>query len=175
MNATKQTAPEKLRPRREAKMHATKHTLPKKTRSKLVKLLQSSLVDAIDLASHAKQAHWNVKGANFIALHELFDQVHADLGGFADLLAERLVILGGQAHGTVREAACASSLAEYPVSASSGAEHVDALSTSLATYGTSLRDAIDAADKLGDQNTADLFTEVSRGIDKLLWFVESHA
>ena len=156
-------------------MHPTKNTLPNETRSKIIELLQARLADVIDLTSHAKQAHWNVKGPNFIALHELFDQIYGELGEYSDTIAERLVGLGGQAYGTVHEAAKRSALTEYPVDVSAGAKHVDALGDSLATFGKSVREAIDAAGELGDQATADLFTEVSRGIDKSLWFVDAHS
>ena len=155
-------------------MHPTKNTLAEDIRRSAVELLQARLSDAGDLASHAKQAHWNVKGANFIALHELFDQIHGELDDYVDMIAERLVGLGGQAYGTVRESARRSSLAEYPVDATSWEHHVDAFSNSLAAYGKLVREAIDSAAQIGDQDTSDLFTGVSRGIDKSLWFVESH-
>lgn len=155
-------------------MHKTKNTLPDNTRKSVIALLQDRLYDAIDLTSQAKQAHWNVKGANFIALHELFDQIHGEANGHADLIAERLVALGGQAEGTVRVAAAKSALAEYPLEASAQAEHVDALSSALAKFGQLVRDASDTAGDAGDQDTCDLFTEVSREVDKSLWFVEAH-
>lgn len=155
-------------------MHKTKNTLADNTRKTVIPLLQARLYDAIDLTSQAKQAHWNVKGPNFIALHELFDQVHGEADGHADLIAERLVALGGQAQGTVRISATNSELAEYPLNASAQADHVDALSSALAKYGQLVRDASDIAGDAGDQDTSDLFTEISREVDKSLWFVEAH-
>src|SRR5437870_289845 len=127
-----------------------------------------------DLALQTKQAHWNVKGPNFIALHELFDEVVDEVFEHADDLAERAVQLGGTALGTARIAAKASRLTEYRLDISSGREHVAALSAAIAKFGASARRAIDAANALGDADTADLFTEISRGIDKLLWKVEAH-
>jgi starvation-inducible DNA-binding protein len=155
-------------------MFKTKNDLPKATRTKLIDLLNARLADCVDLQSQVKHAHWNVKGPNFIALHELFDKINDDLLNYVDEIAERAVQLGGVAAGTVRAAAKNSSLDEYPSSAVDGRSHVEALSTALAAFGKSIRAAIEAATKLDDADTADLFTEVSRGIDKWLWFVEAH-
>ncbi len=155
-------------------MHPTKNDLPGKTRERIIELLNARLADAADLYSQAKQAHWNVKGSSFIALHELFDEVAGVVLEFVDLIAERAVQLGGTATGTVRCAAASSSLSEYPLDITGGNEHVNALSSALASFGHLARRAIDLASELGDQGTADLFTEVSRGIDKYTWFVEAH-
>ncbi len=155
-------------------MHTSKIDITKDTRSKLIEILNQSLADAADLKSQAKQEHWNVKGMNFIALHELFDQVATEAEAYTDLIAERITTLGGTALGTVRLAAARSSLSEYPHEITDGHDHVDALSTALADFGKSVRKNIDEADELGEKDTADLFTEVSRGTDKLLWFVEAH-
>ncbi len=155
-------------------MHNTKNDLPKETREKMIATLNSRLADASDLKSQAKQAHWNVKGMSFIALHELFDEVATQAEGYTDLIAERVTILGGTALGTVRVAASNSTLSEYPLEITDGADHVDALSSALADFGKKVRANIDEANDLGDMDTADLFTEVSRGIDKFLWFVEAH-
>lgn len=156
-------------------MHKTKNDLQEKIRIQVVTLLQERLSEAIDLVSHAKQAHWNVKGPSFIALHELFDKVYANAGDYSDLLAERIVQLGGTAEGTIRVAAKKSELPEYPLTIASGKEHVEALSRSLAYFGEEIRKGIDRADEIGDKDTADIFTEISRGVDKDLWFVEAHA
>lgn len=155
-------------------MHKTKIDLSKETREKLVDILNSRLADAIDLQTQAKQAHWNVKGMSFIGLHELFDQVATHVEDYVDSIAERVTALGGTAMGTARVVAEKSSLQEYPHEITDGADHVDALSTALADFGKNVRKNIDDADELEDQDTADLFTEISRGIDKDLWFVEAH-
>lgn len=155
-------------------MHKTKIDIKTDDREKIIETLNARLADASDLKSQAKQAHWNVKGMSFIALHELFDQVATEAEGYTDLIAERITTLGGTALGTVRVAAANSSLSEYPLEITDGADHVDALSTALADFGKKVRQNIDDMDELGDKNTADLFTEISRGIDKSLWFVEAH-
>jgi len=155
-------------------MHKTKNDIAKGKRERLVEILNSRLADSLDLKSQAKQAHWNVKGMSFIGLHELFDRVSVEAEAYTDTIAERITALGGTALGTVRVSANKSSLSEYPLEITDGADHVDALSTALADYGKKVRAGIDEADKLEDQDTADLFTEVSRGVDKLLWFVEAH-
>lgn len=155
-------------------MHSTKNDLAKEKREKIVEILNARLADAIDLKTQAKQAHWNVKGHHFIGLHELFDQVATAAEAHTDLIAERVTALGGTALGTARVVAQKSTLAEYPLEIFDGTAHVDALSTAMADFGKSVRRGIDETDELGDADTADLFTEVSREIDKLLWFVEAH-
>lgn len=155
-------------------MHPTRNDLPEAARTKIVALLQSRLCDAIDLSRQAKQAHWNVKGPHFIALHGLFDAVYEHAVVATDEFAERLVQLGGTADGTVGRVARTTSLPAYPANAVSGSEHVAALATSMAAFGKAVRWAIDEAAKQGDADTADLFTEVSRGADKDLWMVEAH-
>ena len=155
-------------------MHNTKIDINKGSREKLVAILNQRLADASDLKSQAKQAHWNVKGMNFIALHELFDRIATELDPVVDDIAERITTLGGTALGTVRIAAQNSSLAEYPLEITDGPAHADALSNALADFGKKVRSDIDTTDGLGDADTADLFTGISRSIDKLLWFVEAH-
>jgi starvation-inducible DNA-binding protein len=155
-------------------MYKTKNDLSESVRSKAVGLLNARLADCIDLQTQTKQAHWNVKGPNFIGLHELFDKINEEVEDYVDEIAERVVQLGGVAEGTARIAAKRSSLAEYPVSLADGRSHVDALSSVLAAFGKAARKGIEEANELGDLDTADLFTEVSRGIDKWLWFVEAH-
>ena len=155
-------------------MFKTKNDLPEAARVKAVDLLNARLADCIDLQTQTKQAHWNVKGPNFIALHELFDKVNEDVEDYVDDIAERAVQLGGVAEGTARMVAKRSALAEYPAKTLDGHGHVEALSSALAAFGKAARHAIDQSNDMGDLDTADLFTEVSRGIDKWLWFVEAH-
>lgn len=154
--------------------YETLNDLSKVARASLVALLNQRLADAVDLQSQVKQAHWNVKGPHFIALHELFDKIYEAVSEYVDLIAERAVQLGGIAEGTVRVAASRSRLDEYPLTISDGEAHVNALSRALAEFGREARLAIDEADGFDDADTADIFTEVSRGIDKWLWFVEAH-
>jgi starvation-inducible DNA-binding protein len=155
-------------------MFKTKNDLPEGTRVKAVELLNARLADCKDLQTQVKQAHWNVKGPNFIALHELFDKINDEVEEYVDEIAERAVQLGGVAEGTARMVAKRSSLADYPANVVDGRSHVEALSTALAAFGKAARKAIEQANELCDLDTADLFTEVSRGIDKWLWFVEAH-
>jgi starvation-inducible DNA-binding protein len=155
--------------------HKTKNDLSENVRGKMIELLNQRLADVLDLGLQAKQAHWNVKGPHFIGLHELFDKVAEEVEKFTDEIAERSVELGGVALGTAQVIAKNSRLAAYPLDLASGKEHVAALSSALAKFGASARASIDTAGDAGDADTADLFTEVSRGVDKLLWFVEAHA
>jgi starvation-inducible DNA-binding protein len=156
-------------------VYRTKVDPSENVRNSAIGLLQPRLADAVDLATQAKQAHWNVKGPGFIALHELFDKVAGEAGEYGDLIAERIAALGGIAEGTARVAAERSKLPKYPLNISDGPAHIEALSNALAAFGESVRSAIDAAAEIGDQGTADVFTEVSRGVDKHLWLVQAHA
>ena len=140
----------------------------------VIDLLNQSLAGTIDLKLQAKQAHWNVKGEAFIALHELFDTISTQADNYADMIAERAVQLGGIAQGTVQIVSKNTKLAVYPVDMQDSQKHVKALSTALGTLADFLRSAIDSSDESGDAVTADLFTEVTRGLDKLRWFVESN-
>ncbi|MFN0244713.1 MAG: DNA starvation/stationary phase protection protein Dps [Planctomycetota bacterium] len=156
-------------------LYRTKNDLSEPARAQLVELLNANLAAGIDLYLATKHAHWNVKGPNFIALHELFDQVAAIVLTAVDDIAERAVQLGGTAHGTIQSAAKQTNLKAYPTGIVDGRDHVEALSSTLAAFGAQARAAIAQATDIGDANTADLFTEVSRNVDKQLWFVEAHA
>jgi starvation-inducible DNA-binding protein len=156
------------------RLHPTKNDLSKEIRSRSVILLGKALADCIDLQTQTKQAHWNVKGPQFIALHKLFDEINEDVEDYVDTIAERAVQLGGSVEGTARAVAAKSSLPEYPLEITSGPEHVAALARALAAFGKTARKGIAQADQSGDADTADVFTEVSRGIDKWLWMVEAH-
>ncbi|MFL5447225.1 MAG: DNA starvation/stationary phase protection protein Dps [Gemmatimonadales bacterium] len=155
-------------------LFSTKNDIPADARSRIAELLNRRLADCIDLQTQCKQAHWNVKGPSFIGLHKLFDDINTDVEEYVDLLAERLVQLGGVAEGTARCVAERSTLREYPLEISSGQDHVEALSTALASFGRGCREGIDQLDELGDADGADILTEISRGVDKWLWFVEAH-
>jgi starvation-inducible DNA-binding protein len=157
------------------KLYETENDLPGNTRAALCQLINQRLVDALDLQLQLKQAHWNVKGPHFIGLHELFDDVNESVASHVDLIAERIVQLGGIALGTVRVAAARSRLEEYPLDIADGALHVEAVARALSTFGREARLTIDEAAGLGDADTADLFTQVSRDIDKWLWMVEAHS
>ena len=157
------------------KMYETENDIPQNRRVEINALLNQRLADAVDLQTQMKQAHWNVKGPHFIGLHELFDKIDEAVEAYVDLIAERIVQLGGIAEGTARVAAGRSRLEEYPLAIADGSAHVEAVAKALSTFGHEARNSIDQADELGDADTSDLFTEVSRGIDKWLWFVEAHS
>ena len=155
-------------------MYKTKIDLPEKTRRAVVTTLNVRLAEAIDLQSQVKHAHWNVKGPNFIALHELFDKISGVLLDQIDDIAERATALGGMAEGTVSVAAKRSKLKNYPLNITAGKDHLYYLATQLAAYGKAVRATIDYTAGIGDADTADLFTGISRDVDKYLWFVEAH-
>ena len=155
-------------------MHPTSIDISEQTRQAMCGLLQANLADGLDLVYHIKQAHWTMRGPNFIGLHELLDELHEQIEDKVDLTAERISVLGGQAEGTVDVSAQQSRLPKYPLDAVTPQQHVDAVSKSIATYCKNIRAAIDEADEAGDQATADLFTEISRTADRALWFIEAH-
>jgi starvation-inducible DNA-binding protein len=155
-------------------MFTTRIDLPSEAREKMIVLLNQQLADIFDLYSQTKQAHWNVKGAQFYQLHELFDELAVQVLEYVDVIAERATALGGLAMGTVRMASSASRLPEYPLDVIGGLPSVEALATRYASLAATMRSAIDTAAQNGDMDTSDLFTEVSRSLDKALWFLEAH-
>ena len=155
-------------------LYPTRIDIAENIRVKVIDILNQALATTLDLKTQTKQAHWNVKGTDFYQLHELFDEMAGELEEYVDMVAERVTALGGVALGTARIAASESILAEYPLDAVGGIEHITALAERYASYGKQVREAIDSTDELGDADTADLFTEISRTIDKRLWFLEAH-
>jgi starvation-inducible DNA-binding protein len=155
-------------------MFSTRNDLARKLRSEMIAVLNQQLADTFDLYSQTKQAHWNVKGAQFFSLHELFDKLAVELIGYVDEIAERVTALGGLAQATVRMSASNSQLAECDLEVTDSLPTVEALAERYATLAGSTRAAIESAEEQGDADTADLFTEVSRGLDKSLWFLEAH-
>ena len=156
-------------------LYETENDIPQPRRAQLTALMNQRLADAVDLQMQMKQAHWNVKGPHFIGLHELFDQIDEAVESYVDLIAERIVQLGGIALGTVREAAARSRLEEYPLAIADGAAHIEAVARALSTFGRQARMTIEETGAFDDADSADIFTEISRGIDKWLWFVEAHS
>ena len=136
--------------------------------------LQACMSDGLSLSLALKQAHWNLKGPNFIAVHELLDGVKTRLDPNIDDMAERIQQLDGTAVGTVEEVARATRLAPYPTDLTKVSDHVREIADRLRSYGARVRHAIDATNGAGDASTADVLTEASRQADKDLWFVQSH-
>lgn len=157
------------------KMYRTENDISENRRSELNTLMNQRLADAVDLQMQLKQAHWNVKGPSFIGLHELFDKVARSVEAYVDMIAERIVQLGGIAEGSVRISSTRSLLEEYPLTIADGTAHVGAVASALSTFGHEVRGTINEATKLDDAGTADMFTEISRGIDQWLWFIEAHS
>ena len=155
-------------------LFATRNDLLREVRAEMISLLNQQLADTFDLYSQTKQAHWNVKGTQFFQLHELFDKLAAELLGYVDLIAERATALGGKALGTVRMSAANSQLPECDPDVTDSLPTVDAIAECYAALAASTRRGIENAENHSDASTADLFTEVSRGLDKSLWFLEAH-
>lgn len=155
-------------------MFGTRIFVPLEVREQIVGLLNQQLADTFDLYSQVKQAHWNVKGPQFYSLHLLFDDLAEKLAEYVDTIAERVTVIGGTASGTVRMAAGASRLPELTNETFDGMPCVEALAVRFAALTSTTRAAIEAATTSGAADTADLLTEVSRGLDKALWFLEAH-
>jgi starvation-inducible DNA-binding protein len=154
--------------------HATRNALDSNAKSAAISLLSARVSDSIDFALVVKQAHWNLRGKQFIAVHEMLDKLRADTDDYVDTMAERIVQLGGVAYGTVQTVARSTALPAYPTDIFPIEDHLKELSSRLASIANAVRGNIDDADEAGDPTTADVFTEVSRGLDKWLWFLEAH-
>jgi starvation-inducible DNA-binding protein len=156
-------------------MQTTHNTLSENIRTQAAEILNRHVAAAIDLHAQLKQAHWNVRGPTFIAVHELFDKVAGEAETYSDLLAERAAGPGAVAEGTVQVAAERSFVVPYPLRIADEKEHIFAVAATLAAFGQSAPEAIAQSATIGDADTADLFTETSRDVDHQLWLVESHA
>jgi starvation-inducible DNA-binding protein len=154
--------------------HATRNDLKSNVKKSSIELLNARLADAIDLALITKQAHWNIKGPHFIAIHEMLDGFRTELDTHVDTIAERAVQLGGTALGTTQVVAAESKLPPYPTDIYKTKDHLAALIDHYAATAKSVRAAVDEASEAGDADTADIFTAYSRALDKSLWFLEAH-
>ncbi|WP_299647422.1 DNA starvation/stationary phase protection protein Dps [uncultured Jannaschia sp.] len=149
--------------------------LEKQTQSQMIDLLNARVADSVDLTLAVKQAHWNLRGSGYIGVHELLDEVAERMREHTDTMAERVAIMGGYARGTTQEAQANTTLDPYPVELTDIQAHIDELVKRFKHFGKNLREAIDAADEAGDEDVADLFTEVSRGVDKDAWFIGANS
>ena len=173
MKTTKSNVSNKISMPENSPMRTTKNDLSNNVRAKSIKMLSASLIDAVDLSMMTKQAHWNVRGPDFIALHELFDKIYTEVQIYVDDLAERITALGGEALAG-RQTIAHSRLTAYPKGIFAGEQHLKHLSAALAQFGALVRKDIDSSDDMGDVGTSDLYTAISRQNDKNLWFLEAH-
>lgn len=156
-------------------MRATRNNLSEESRRHIVAELNSVLSGLIDLSLQLKQAHWNVRGATFISVHELFDAIHADVDGYVDIVAERITSLGGRADGTVETVRAGSKLPVYPVSVTDIAGSLTAIADSLSAVDKPISGGLlDRCEELGDAVSTDMLTTLSAMLQKSLWLVESH-
>lgn len=155
-------------------MHVTKNSLPEKDRIELCAMLNKTLASTSDLSTQLKQAHWNIKGMSFIALHKLLDDIAEDVEGQVDIVAERITSLGGTALGTIQEAVKNTQMRTYPVDIFDEKDHIAHLTHNIALLGEHTRTNIDKAEELGDMGTSDLCIDLVRMLDKNLWFLEAH-
>jgi starvation-inducible DNA-binding protein len=155
-------------------MPKTRIDLPQDTRQQVCDLLNKRLADLIDLSLQSKQAHWNVRGMNFIAIHEMFDKLREDVDEYVDTVAERVVQLGGFAEGTSQAVVDKTTLDAYPMNIQDSKLHLQAVSAALAKTANEIRNSIDVLDDFDDEGSEDVLVQVSRGLDKWLWFVSAH-
>ena len=156
------------------RLHETQNGTKSNAKKVSIEVLNARLSDGIDLALDVKQAHWNLKGPQFIGIHEMLDGFRTELDDFNDKVAERAVQLGATAFGSTQAVAAKTKLPAYPTDIYAIADHVAALIDSYAAYANAVRENIDETDEAGDDGTSDLFTEISRAVDKHLWFLEAH-
>jgi starvation-inducible DNA-binding protein len=156
------------------KLYPTKNDLPSNAKQAVIELLNARVADTIDLALITKQAHWNIKGINFIAVHEMLDTLRTEIDGHVDTMAERVIQLGGTALGTVQTTEKKTTLDSYPTDIHTIKDHLAALIDRYGKVANAVRANIDESAEAGDATSADVFTEVSRGLDKALWFLEAH-
>ena len=157
-----------------ARLHQTNNDTQNNAKAVAMEVLQARMAEGIDIALITKQAHWNLKGPQFIGVHTMLDTFRTEQDEWVDTMAERITQLGGTARGTVQEVNRETSLPPYPTDIYAVADHVKALIDRYAKFANAVRQNIDDTDEAGDPGTADLLTEISRGIDKQLWFLEAH-
>ena len=156
------------------KLHASRISLPEKDSIELIALLNKTLASTTDLQAQLKQAHWNVKGMEFISLHKLFDEIAEEVENQVDIIAERVTSLGGTALGTIQEAVKNTQLRKYPVDIFAAKDHLEHLAHNFAILGELARNNIKATEELGDMATNDIYIVLVRMLDKNLWFIEAH-
>lgn len=155
-------------------MHVTKMSLPEKDRIESIAFLNKSLANASDMYAQLKQAHWNIKGMNFIALHKLLDDIAEEVEDQVDIIAERITSMGGTALGTLQEAVKNSALRVYPIDIFEAKDHLEHLTHNMAIFGELARNNIKKTEEIGDMATSDLYIGLVRMLDKNLWFLEAH-
>jgi starvation-inducible DNA-binding protein len=172
--ATKRTNNGKEMTKPAQRTFETRTDIEADARQQLIELCNRQLAATFDLYSQNKHAHWNVKGKDFFQLHELFDTLAEEVLPYVDMIAERITALGGVAQGTLRRAAGATELNDFPEDVHEGMQVVDTIANCYANVAASTRRAIDEAEQAGDMGTSDMFTEIVRTLDKHLYFLESH-
>lgn len=156
------------------RMHKTQNDTSGNALKVSLATLQERLADGIDLSLTIKQAHWNLKGPQFIGIHLMLDGFRDEIDELNDKVAERITQLGGTARGTVQAVGGETKLPPYPLDIYAIADHLAALIDRYGSYANAVRRNIDDTDEAGDAGTSDLFTEISRAVDKQLWFLEAH-
>jgi starvation-inducible DNA-binding protein len=144
-------------------MDTSKNDLSETVRNQIIELCNARLADAVDLQLQCKYEQWNVKGPDVVALQEFFNQVHEDVGHYADRIAERTVQLEGIANCTEHVVPTWAHLAEFNAVNAGERAFIQTLASALASFGKITDQARDRCNELDDIVTTEMFTEISRG------------
>ncbi|SIN73371.1 Dps family protein [Agromyces cerinus] len=141
--------------------------------SGVAQFLTPVVQELVALAVNGKQAHWHVRGVNFIAVHELLDEVVAHAQEWADLAAERVVALGLPVDGRLKSVADKSGAANPKLGFQPYDEAIADVVAQIDLTAEKLAEAIEGLDEL-DPVSQDVVIEIRRGLDKDRWFLFSH-
>ena len=142
--------------------------------SALVTMLNQLLAELIDYHLQVKQAHWHIRGPNFIALHEFLDKVAEQVSQTADEIAERIVQLGELAKGTLQHVQQATALPPYPVDLHDSQQHIVLLGQAITAIMQRMAQVIEHAEQVPDVVTVDILTTIVGQFAKLRWLISAH-
>jgi len=155
------------------KMVPTALDMATENRKKLAAILNQTLADMSDLKSHAKQAHWNLRGENFVSYHKLADKVADEADAAADSVAERCAQIGGYVYGLLSHAAKNTTVPAFPEDVNDEEDCMDALLESVSHICGTCRKNIAATQDLSDYATSDMYIDITRAFDKLAWMLNA--
>ncbi len=139
----------------------------------VAQFLSPVVIDLTALVVNGKQAHWHVRGSNFIGVHELLDVIVGHAQEWADLAAERIVALGLPVDARLGTVAAKTTTGEltagFRQSNDTIAEVIGQIDAALAAVNTAVKEL----DGL-DQTSQDVAIEIARGLDKDRWFLFAH-
>ncbi|MGO4594023.1 Dps family protein [Leifsonia sp. 2TAF2] len=139
----------------------------------VAQFLTPVVIDLTAIVVNGKQAHWHVRGANFIGVHELLDTIVDHAQEWADLAAERIVALGLPVDARLGTVAAKTTTGEltagFRPSRETIAEVIAQLDAALVGVNAAVRELAEL-----DQTSQDVAIEIARGLDKDRWFLFAH-